>query len=171
LLEPLIPPPRAAKGPGGRPRIDDRAGLEGIGFDPRHRLPLARPATSARLWVRAHRVAAATRVAGRRCMGAAAPVDARRALRRRSPRLVPRLHRQPVGGREICLRNAVTQAVPRAARSGEWGNAFGRSGRRPVGLNRLAPAHPQAVTPTACRDTVVVAGSDFVCGGAACRSW
>src|SRR6185436_14283437 len=108
LLEPLIPPPPAAKGPGGRPRIDDRAALEGMGFDPRHRLPLARPATSARLWVRAHRVPAASRVAGRRSMGAAAPVDARRALRRRSPRLVPRLHRQPVGARGICLRSAVT---------------------------------------------------------------
>ena len=32
LLEPLIPPSPAAKGPGGRPRIDDRAALEGIGF-------------------------------------------------------------------------------------------------------------------------------------------
>jgi hypothetical protein len=63
------------------------------------------------------------------------------------------------------------QAVLRVARSSEWGNAFGRIGRRPLGLNRLAPAHPQTATPTVCRDTVVVAGSDFVCGGAACRSW
>lgn len=32
LLEPLIPPPPPAKGPGGRPRIDDRAALAGIVF-------------------------------------------------------------------------------------------------------------------------------------------
>jgi transposase len=32
LIEPLIPPRPPAKGPGGRPRIDDRAALEGILF-------------------------------------------------------------------------------------------------------------------------------------------
>lgn len=32
LLEPLIPPQPPARGPGGRPRIDDRAALEGILF-------------------------------------------------------------------------------------------------------------------------------------------
>jgi len=32
LLEPLIPPRPAARGPGGRPRIGDRAALEGIVF-------------------------------------------------------------------------------------------------------------------------------------------
>jgi transposase len=32
LIEPLIPPPPVARGPGGRPRIDDRAALEGILF-------------------------------------------------------------------------------------------------------------------------------------------
>jgi transposase len=32
LLEPLIPPRPPARGPGGRPPIDDRAALEGILF-------------------------------------------------------------------------------------------------------------------------------------------
>ena len=32
LIEPLIPPRPAPRGPGGRPRIDDRAALEGILF-------------------------------------------------------------------------------------------------------------------------------------------
>jgi len=32
LLEPLIPPQPAARGPGGRPRCDDRLALEGILF-------------------------------------------------------------------------------------------------------------------------------------------
>ena len=32
LLAPLIPPPGVARGPGGRPRIEDRAALEGILF-------------------------------------------------------------------------------------------------------------------------------------------
>jgi hypothetical protein len=41
----------------------------------------------------------------------------------------------------------------------------------PVGVNRLAPAYSPAVTPTMCRDTVVVGGSDSACGRAACRFW
>jgi transposase len=32
LIEPLIPPRPTPRGPGGRPRIDDRAALEGILF-------------------------------------------------------------------------------------------------------------------------------------------
>jgi len=32
LIEPLIPPRPPARGPGGRPRIEDRAALEGILF-------------------------------------------------------------------------------------------------------------------------------------------
>jgi transposase len=32
LIEPLIPPRPVPRGPGGRPRIDDRAALEGILF-------------------------------------------------------------------------------------------------------------------------------------------
>src|SRR5512135_3157321 len=32
LLEPLIPPPSRPRGPGGRPRRDDRLALEGILF-------------------------------------------------------------------------------------------------------------------------------------------
>ena len=32
LIEPLIPPRPAPRGPGGRPRINDRAALEGILF-------------------------------------------------------------------------------------------------------------------------------------------
>ncbi len=32
LIEPLLPPRPAPKGPGGRPRVDERAALEGILF-------------------------------------------------------------------------------------------------------------------------------------------
>ena len=83
LIEPLLPEPPPARGPGGRPRIDDRAALEGILFVLSTGVPMARPTTAAGLRLGAHGIAAPARLAGRRRSG-----------------LVQGVHRRGVGARE-----------------------------------------------------------------------
>jgi hypothetical protein len=81
LPESLIPPRPVPSGTGGRSRIDSRAALEGVlfGLDTGFRW---RGLPKRGLGVRAYRLDAAGRVAGRRCLGrslvpcAVAPVDA-----------------------------------------------------------------------------------------------
>jgi hypothetical protein len=92
-IQPLLPPKRPHP-KGGRPWIEDRAGLGGIIYvlraDVPWRLP---PAREFGCGQPSHLLAAAARLATRRGVGAAAPPAAGLAGRRRAGRLVTGVHR------------------------------------------------------------------------------
>ena len=83
LLELLIPPPQPAKnGRTGRPRVDDRAALNGILFVAENGNAKEEAARGAGLRLRDHLLAPATRLAGSRGVGEASPRRARTARAR-----------------------------------------------------------------------------------------